>query len=157
MINDDLLKRLPDAVNASTSKEFTQVPNELLRNPKITGKAKALLCLLLSNRDGWTSYIQTIKKMMKEGEDAIRVGLRELEQANYLQRIRYRHKKGKKLAGSFWAYTDIPGFFQIDDTLVELDRRGLELFIKDLKTRENPDMENPIGENLIEGFPDIKD
>jgi len=154
MFKNNLLKRLPDAINASISKEFTQVPNQLLRNPDITGKAKALLCLLLSNHDGWISHVSAIKKMMKECEDSIRAGLKELEQVDYLRRMRYRNKEGKKLVGSFWAYTDVQGLFQIDDTLAELDKRGLELFTSNSKTMESLngkslDGENPIGENRV--------
>ena len=43
--------KLPDAINCSLTKNFTQVPNNLLRNPNITSKAKAILCLLLSNKE----------------------------------------------------------------------------------------------------------
>ena len=41
---------LPDAINCSITKEFTQIPNDLLRNPEISGKAKSILFLLLSKR-----------------------------------------------------------------------------------------------------------
>ncbi len=60
--------QLPDAINCSITKEFTHAPNELLRNPDRSSKAKALLCLLLSNKGGWKSYFTTIGQMMKERE-----------------------------------------------------------------------------------------
>ena len=81
---------LPDAINCSLTKDFTQVPNALLRNPNITSKAKAILCLLLSNKNGWHSHITVIQKMMKEGTDAIQSGLQELEKHGHLIRLKYR-------------------------------------------------------------------
>ena len=139
--------RMPDAINVSTSKHFTKVPNELLRNPEISGKAKALLSLLLSNSEGWTSYFTTIKQMMMEQDDAIRSGLKELEVHKYLMRIRYREKESKRLAGSFWAYTDNPGDNKVDETIKILERRGFEPVNEDLEWSENPAEENPGQEN----------
>jgi hypothetical protein len=138
---------LPDAINCSITKEFTQIPNELLRNPEISGKAKALLCLLLSNKEGWKSCVSGIGKMMKEGADAINSGINELEEHGYLIRVRYRDKKTKTWKGSFWAYTDIPYSFDIQKNIDWVDSRGLEIYM-DEKTKlslntENPDMENP--------------
>lgn len=135
------LQNLPDAINCSVIKDFTQVPNDLLKNPNITGKAKSILCILLSNKKGWTSYITTLSKMMKEGIDAIRSGVIELEEHGYLLRIRYRNKKTKQWVGSFWAYADIPYNFKLKNTLKWIENNGLEYVIN--KT-EKPHMENPI-------------
>lgn len=137
-----------DGINFSTTKEFTQIPNELLRNPEISGKAKALLCLLLSNREGWKSYIITIQKMMKEGEVAIRAAISELEKFGYLLRLKYRDKETKVWKGSFWAYTDLPNEFQITNQLDFLDQNGWE--IPDLQN------ENPHVGSLDRGNPGLK-
>ncbi len=118
---------LPDAINCQAKKEFTQIPNALLRNPNITGKSKAILCLLLSNRSGWHSWISTIEKMMAEKRDAIESGLRELEAHGYLKRVKFRDAKTKKWIGSFWAYTDSPNQLDISEHLAELERNGLEV------------------------------
>jgi len=135
-------RKIPDAINCSVSRKFTQIPNELLRNPDISGKAKALLGILLSNAQGWTSYIATLKNFMKEGEDAIRSGLAELEEQGYLVRLRYRHKETKKFIGSFWAYTDFPGDFYLDDHIKWLESMNYEIIQKNEES-ENPDRENP--------------
>ncbi len=131
--------RLPDARNCSTIKDFTQVPNQLLRNPAISGKAKSILCLLLSNKEGWHTYLATIGQMMKEGVDALQSGVRELEEHNYLLRIRYRNKQTKQYAGTFWAYANIPGNFNFTDNLEDLESMGMEVIIP-----ENPVVENPV-------------
>jgi hypothetical protein len=134
------LFQLPDAVNASISKNFTQIPNDLLRNPEISGKAKAILCILLSNKEGWTTYITNLQKMMKEGLDAIRSGVSELEEFGYLIRVRYRDKTTKKWVGSFWCYTDIPGSFDISRQQKLLEKQNCETFIN---KEDEPHMENP--------------
>ena len=138
---------LPDAINCSLTKNFTQVPNSLLRNPEISCKAKAILCLLLSNKEGWHSHMTTLRKMMREGPDALQSGLQELEKHGYLIRSKYRNKKTKIWVGSFWAYTDIPGQFNITEQLKTLENRGLEpqpgfpdLGFPDM---DEPDLENP--------------
>jgi hypothetical protein len=137
---------LPDAINCSITKEFTQIPNELLRNPEISGKAKSLLCLLLGNKEGWKSCLSGIGKMMKEGVDAINSGINELEKYGYLIRVRYRDKQTKIWKGSFWAYTDIPYSFNIQKNIDWVDSQGLEIYI-DEKVKLNLDMENPDMEN----------
>jgi hypothetical protein len=134
---------IPDAINCSVTKEFTQIPNELLRNPAITGKSKALLCLLLSNREGWKTHIITIKKMMLEGEEAIRTGLEELEEHGYLVRLKYREIETKVRRGSIWAYTDIPNNFNLETHLSVLQDLGFELFGTPKSLRNEPDLENP--------------
>lgn len=134
---------IPDAINCSLSSEFTQVPNDLLRNPEISAKAKAILCLLLSNKEGWHSHLNIISTMMKEGRDAIQNGLSELEKFGYLTRIRYRDKETKVWKGSFWAYTDMPGYFIIDETLEMLDNKGFEPQ-PGFPVPDKPHVENPV-------------
>ncbi|MDY0316880.1 MAG: hypothetical protein RBQ63_03845 [Acholeplasmatales bacterium] len=122
--------RLPDAVNASPISDFTMVPNDILRNPEIGATAKTILCILLSNTDGWYSYKNTIMGMMKEGEHAITSGLKELERFDYLRRIKYRDKFTKQWRGSFWAYTTIPGEFNISHNIELMERKELEMFFE---------------------------
>ena len=147
--------KIPDAINCSVSKEFTQIPNGLIRNPDISGKAKSLLFILLSNAQGWTSHITTIKKFMKEGEDAIRSGLSELEQAGYLARLKYRDKITKQFIGSFWAYTDCPGDFHLDEHINWIESMGYELISKN-NNLESPDGENPYVDIANEENPALK-
>jgi len=117
---------LPDAINCSLDSNFTQIPNEFLKNPNITAKAKVILGILLSNQKGWKSYIETIKTMMPEQNFAIRAGIKELETFGYLKRVRYRDRLTKKFKGSFWAYTDFPFNFNIEKHLSILKSHKLE-------------------------------
>ena len=115
---------IPDAINCSKEKGFSIISNKVLRNPYISAKAKALLCLLLSNKDGWKSHMEMIKTMMKENESSIRSGLKELEEYQYLIRVKYKNAITKEFAGSFWAYTDEPGNFNISKQIALLSKYG---------------------------------
>ena len=119
-------EKMPDAINVSRVKNYTQIPNDLLRNPSISGKAKSLLSLLLSNEKGWCSHMTQLTSYMKESRDAISSGLRELEDHGYLLRLQYRCKKRKVIRGSMWAYTDDAGYFDLDSQIQYLESVGLE-------------------------------
>lgn len=118
---------IPDAINCSPKDNFTIIPNNVLKNSELSLKAKGLLTLLLSNQDGvWHSYITHIIKQSTDGETAVRSGLAELEEHNYLQRVRYRDIPTKTLRGSFWAYTGHQGEFKLDCAFKRLQALGLE-------------------------------
>lgn len=118
---------IPDAINCSVRRDFTMIPNELLRNPDISSKAKAYLCLLLSNKEGWHSCVASIKKMVYEKRDAILTGLFELESYGYLKRLKIRHSKTKKIMGLVWLYTDTPFQFDEESILTNLNNQGYEI------------------------------
>jgi len=123
-----LVLTVPDAINCSGSIHYTQIPNQFLRNNLISGKAKAILGILLSNKEGWRTHVTTLQSYMKEGRDAIRSGIQELEKFEYVTLVRYRRKSDKKWAGIFWAYTDKPGIFNIEHNLSFLEENGLEIY-----------------------------
>ena len=125
---------LPDLINASLTKNFTQVPNILLRNRHISGKAKAILCLLLSNKEGWKSHVITLTNMMKESKDAIYSGLQELEKHGYLIRVKCRVLMSKKLTGEVWAYTDLSNSLNMAFITTLLEKKGLEMVAKKTTT-----------------------
>ncbi len=142
--------RVPDAVNCSSTLNFTQVPNHLLKNPNLTGTAKTILGISLSNKEGWCSYITTLKQMMSEGETAIRSGIALLETHGYLMRIRFRDIKTKAWKGTLWVYTDTPHKWNdIDDRNEYLKEHGYELVFP--KQFEKSHVENP-----DVGFPDVE-
>lgn len=137
---------MPDAINCSLTKDFTQVPNTLLRDPTLSAKAKAVHCLLLSNKQGWCTHRKTLQTLMKEGDSTIDNALVELEKRGWLMRVRYRNKHTKIWIGSFWAYTDVPGQFNMKEQLESLEEKGLEPHLKK-PYLEKPHLEKPHLEN----------
>ena len=128
-------KRLPDIIINSPTDNFTMVPNEALRNPAISWKAKGILSFLLGNADNeWYSYKKTITGFGKDGELSISSGITELEKAGYLIRLRYRDKQTKRIRGSIWICTGCPGQFNRKVIEHRLRKHGLEPV--------NPQLEN---------------
>lgn len=119
--------QIPDAINSSTTKDFTQIPNSLLRNPDVSSKAKVILGILLSNKEGWKSHLASLMGFMKESRDTITSGLKELTELGYLVRVKYRNKETKRIIGSLWCYVDIPFNFDFSESSKMLETKGLEM------------------------------
>lgn len=119
-----------DIINRSCSRNFTQIPNDIIRNPELTSKAKTVLCILLSNREGWKSYIVSLCGMMKEGQTSIKNALKELEKFGFLIRIQYRRIDNGRMKGYVWFYTDQPyQFYNLKGFSKEFRKSGFELVL----------------------------
>ena len=127
MIRLKRIPPMPDAVNCEFESGYTQVPNEVLRHPGLTAKAKVVLFLALSNKEGWTSFVISVSHLMKESEDNVRSAVKELEKFGYLIRFKYRDKVFKEWKGWLWVYTNIPHRFNLKKSLDLLNQRGLEI------------------------------
>ena len=67
---------------------FTMVANEVLKNPKLSFKAKGLYAYLFSKPDTWDFSSSRMVLETKDSREAIMGMLRELESAGYLMRKR---------------------------------------------------------------------
>jgi hypothetical protein len=65
---------------------FTQIPNAWLRDNKLSFRARGLLAQILSNATGFQLSISGLASQNREGKDAIRAAVGELEQFGYLKR-----------------------------------------------------------------------
>ena len=85
---------------------WTQIRNEIIDDHRITFKATAVLIYILSKPDNWRTSTRHLSTVKKEGIDAVRTAMSELECAGYVQRRRYQDESGK------WQYDtlvyDIP-------------------------------------------------
>jgi hypothetical protein len=68
---------------------------EVVRNPEVSGLAKALHQFACSQKEGWELRMAHIKKHFKEKEDAIYAALANLEDQGYLLRLNTAGKKGQ--------------------------------------------------------------
>ena len=62
---------------------YTVMSNEHLRNRELSLKAKGLLSQMLSLPEEWDYSLEGLSRINREGVDAIRTGIRELEEHGY--------------------------------------------------------------------------
>lgn len=108
---------------------WSAVPNELIEDPALSWKAKGLWAYLHSRPDGWQVYEADLIKRAKDGRDAVRSGLAELEAQGYLER-RAAREDGRFSGTEYW--------------LILPHERGEQV---GLPLTENPSPDNPSPEN----------
>lgn len=68
------------------TRDYTVMANHHLKNKELTLKAKGLLSVILSLPEDWDYTLKGLSHINREGVDAIREAVRELERAGYVQR-----------------------------------------------------------------------
>ena len=89
------------------TRDYTVMSNHHLKNLSLSLKAKGLLSVMLSLPDEWDYTLRGLAAISKEGVDAIREALRELEDAGYIVRSRGRNEKGQ-LSGTEYVIYEHP-------------------------------------------------
>ncbi|SNX88500.1 hypothetical protein SAMN06272735_8952 [Streptomyces sp. TLI_55] len=87
--------------------QFTQVANGLFRSPQLSFKAKGLFGLLSTHQEGWRMTVADIARRGRDGESAVKSGLKELEKHGFLVREREREADGTLGAAAYFI-TDLP-------------------------------------------------
>lgn len=87
----------------SFDNHFTQIPNDWVRDTRLTFKARGLLVLLLSHQQGWSLSIETISRQQNIGKDALRSAVQELERFGYLTRSQ---QQNGKFGEAVWTTSD---------------------------------------------------
>jgi hypothetical protein len=75
--------------------QFTVIDSRTINDEALSLRATGLLVWLLDKPDGWRVNSIEISKRCKEGRDAIRAAIAELEEAGYLTREKYRGPDGR--------------------------------------------------------------
>lgn len=98
---------------------YTVMSNHHLQDTNLSLKAKGLLSLMLSLPADWNYSAKGLAELSKDGEDAVKSGLKELEEHHYLTRTQVRVKG----IISDWQYdiyeTPLGDFPQVDNSVVE--------------------------------------
>lgn len=89
------------------TKNFTQVPNHWLRDGNLSARAKGILSYICSHAPGYELTVKQMVAEMKDGQDAIYAGMKELEEAGYLVRQRQRAERGR-LGGVDYTIVETP-------------------------------------------------
>jgi len=84
-------------VSDSIKKEavpFTQIANEVLNNSELSFKAKGIYAFMMSKPDNWNFTIRSMAKQVKDGEDGIRSGLKELRDQGAIVYVKHTNGTG---------------------------------------------------------------
>ncbi|MGW0210466.1 hypothetical protein ACWDZ8_33380 [Streptomyces sp. NPDC003233] len=87
--------------------QFTQIANGLFRDTRLSFKAKGLFGLISTHRDGWRMTVTDLARRGRDGEAAVKSGLKELEKHGCLLRERERNPDGT-LGAAAYVITDLP-------------------------------------------------
>lgn len=96
----------PIIVRRRVQRDFTILPNDVVRDPRLSWKALGLLVYVLSLPDDFRLHLKYLTKQKTTGRDGTRAGLKELEATGYLT-IRMERQSGR-FAQVIWDVTDSP-------------------------------------------------
>jgi hypothetical protein len=86
---------------------FTQIPNDWVRDSRLTLKAIGLLTQLMSHRPGWNMSVSSLARFNKTGVDTIKSAVKELELYGYLTRSgKQEHNDDGTFADFIWTTAD---------------------------------------------------
>lgn len=86
-------------------RDFTTLPNILLREKRLSFKARGLLAMMLSHSEEWNASLEWLEGQGAEGREAIRSAVKELEEMGYAVNVSSR-ENGQFL--STWTWYDEP-------------------------------------------------
>lgn len=86
---------------------YAMVDKKLLEDERLTWKAKGLLAYLLGKPDNWKPIVDELVLASKDGAEAVRAGLKELEGCGYLIKTQARTESGK-INGWEYAIYEVP-------------------------------------------------
>jgi hypothetical protein len=97
---------------AQPKRDFTVIPNRVLRDDALSYRARGLLAYLLSQPPGWQISSGRLAIKTGEGRDAVRTALRELMCCGYLDLKRRQGDRG--LWEAEYTVTDTPWYFDYE-------------------------------------------
>lgn len=101
------------------TKDYTTMSNHHLKNKTLSLKAKGLLSQILSLPDDWDYTLSGLAALNREGVDAIRTAIQELEKAGYIRR-EFARAEGGVFDGNVYTIYEKPvgaGSAEVPDEL----------------------------------------
>ena len=127
-------------IRVKKTKDFSIVSNMLLRDKRLSLRARGLLVFMLSLSDTWEYSITGLANATGESTGKVSNSLKELEKFGYLTRERIRNAKGQ-MDGTEYTLRESPVSENPDD---------------DKPTQEKPSVENPTLEKPILEKPSVE-
>lgn len=111
---------------------YTNTSNKVIRDKRLTWKARGIFNYLWSQADNWQFYVAEIANHAKDGVKSTRSGLDELEKYGYLKRIN-RHDKSGSFDGMDWILSDIGGLNSSEESEIDSEDHRHDHFGDDAK------------------------
>lgn len=139
-----------DARNCSPQINYSQIPNNVIRDKNISYKARGILILLLSHKEGWKTFMDTLCDEFStlDGRTSVESGIKELKQFGYFDKKVFLDKN-KRVCGGFIAYTDTPFNFNLESH--EKVATENEWTIANHPSKKKDNVENPETDNPVVG------
>lgn len=130
-------------INKKSSRFFTITNNQLIRDDRLSWKARGIFTYLWSMADGWDFRVNEVSRHAKDGRDSLRAGLKELEEYGYLKR-HYKQSNGGKLDGYEWILNDTPAAGKSAENSIESNEIPAtgKPGVRDNRQPENPPLSN---------------
>jgi hypothetical protein len=74
---------------------WTVIDQTTLNDPRLSFRARGILAWILDKPDNWRTNADAIARVGKEGRDAVRAALQELQDAGYMERQKHRGENGR--------------------------------------------------------------
>lgn len=113
--------------------KYAQIPNDWLRDSRLSLKAIGLLAQLMTHSPGWNVSIRTLALSNKVSRDQITAAIKELEQYGYINRTQERD--GSRFAEAIWTTRD---------PYTDAELSAAELPLTEKSATENPTTKNTI-------------
>ena len=134
------------------TRDYTVMANHHLKNRELTLKAKGLMSVLLSLPDDWDYTLAGLARISREGVDAIREAIKELERAGYVIRNRVRNEKGQ-LTDTEYVIYEQPRAPEVAADSQEPVSPALDKPVLENPTLDNPTLDNPTQDKPTLDFP----
>jgi len=89
-------------------KPYAQIHNDLLRDKRLSFKARGILCYLISQPDNWIPRVADLVNQGQEGKSAVLAAMQELKRAGYARMAHDYDHTNKKLRGRHWVVFESP-------------------------------------------------
>ena len=88
------MENVTQFIREKKERDFTVINNSVLKDARLSWKAKGLFCYLLSLPEDWIIYQSELLNHATDGRESLRNAIQELEQLGYLQIEKKRDDKG---------------------------------------------------------------
>ena len=98
------------------SENFVVLDKNFLEDKTISYKAKGLLSLLISRPDAWKVSARELAATSVDGKDSVYAGLKELQEAGYIEYTEVKTLEGKFKGGEYCVYECKPPMNGLNDS-----------------------------------------